>query len=413
MCIGQCLIGPHNRRRTMGLRSLKRACKKEEHPVVLKRMLAVISVATKIKKLGIKKMMAYEVTAAELQMSKTWVRDQARNFRKRGIAGMYSKPIPGRRVTYSRKIIKKAIKNIRKDGGRLTPRKLANEVARLEKKGRRMSNRHARRILHKMGMTAKKAVKVNVAMAKPHEVYGWRRMTLPQILALMEAGYVVGIEDEMTAYQDASGNGYYWSPPGETVKVPYIGDGEKFIVLGLTTAPDENGVASHCNVTDDAANTDAFIKLLKKAERMYGLLIVLTDNASWHKSKKLKAFLDERENRIIVYHLPTASAYLSLQEENWRQTKLSEFYQDYFSSIAKKKKATIHYLNTKLNPNLDLWKYLLRSPYAQRRNAKRRKNRHEKEGALQYIIRKYDGLKVPKRGKKYWPIFADPARSQQ
>lgn len=375
-------------------------------------MLAVRSYKIKMKRLEISENMAYKLTAEEMQMSPSSVRNHVKNYVEKGVAGLYDKPRPGRPHIYDRKIIKKAVENIKKGGGRVTPRKLTNEIARLDKSKQKMSDRQALRILHGMGLTPKKAESANVASAKPHEVYYWRRVTLPQILALRRAGYTVTIVDEMVVYQDANGKAIYWSPPGETVKVPYVGDHDKCTALGLTTEPDKNGIARHCNVMAKKGNTKSFIELLEKAVKMFGLIVVITDRASWHMSDALKNYLDKMQNMIIIYHLPKASPYMSLQEANWRQTKLSEYYQEYYSNIEKKKKKTQWYLDNKLNPHLDLWKYLLRSPYAHRRNIKRRKNRHRKEGALQYIIRKYNELEVPKLSKKYAPLFADPARRQ-
>lgn len=403
---GLDLIGPRNRRRTMGLGRLKRAIKAETDTATLRRMLAVNAFRTKTKKEKMTKMKAYESTADEHLISVTTVRNYVRNFRKKGIVGLYRKSGSGRLHTYDRALIKKAIGLIKKNGGRITPRKLINKV--YELCGRRMSRRQALRILHELGLTGKKAERAHVAAAKPHTVYYWRKVVLPQILALKKEGYTVAIEDEMVVYQDACGNLTYWSPPGEAVKVPYMGDHSKRVALGLTTEPDKNGNVLHCNVMHKAANTKGFIKLLKKAVKMFGLIVVIVDNASWHKSDELKDFLCTMENSIVVFHLPKGSSYLSLQEANWRQTKLSEFYGEYYSSIAKKSQKVLRYLNKKLNPRLDLWKYLLRSPYAYRRGMKRRKNLHEKEGAFQYIVRKYGDLPISK-SKKYAPLFADPA----
>ena len=391
----------------MGFGRLKKAIKEETDPVVLKRLLVVSSVRTKIKKLKITKTLIYEITAEEFHISKSSVRNYMRYYKKKGIKGLYTKSGSGRLHTYDRRDINLSIEKIKKNGGRVTPRKLITEMK--KRCGRAMSRRQALRILHELGYTRKKAEKAHVAAAKPHEVYYWRRVVLPQILALKKEGYMVMIEDEMVVYQDAHGKLTYWSPPGETVKVPYIGDHNKRVAFGLTTEPDKDGNAMHCNVMHDAANTEGFIKLLKKAVKMFGLIVVIVDNASWHKSNELKDFLDEMENMIVVFHLPTGSSYLSIQEANWRQTKLSEFYGDYFPSMAKKSRKTLRYLNNHLNPHLDLWKYLLRSPYAYRRNIKRRKNLHDKEGAFQYIVRKYDNLPIIK-SKKYAPLFADPGR---
>lgn len=393
----------------MRLGRLKKACKAERNEIARKRMQVVISVQTKLNMLGVNKTTAYKVTAAEEQISVTAVRDYVRRYKKDGVAGMYNRPIRGRPRIYDPKLVRASYELLKNNnGGRVTPRLLMLKVAEKDGSGRVMSIRQARRLLREMGMTPKKAERTDVAAAPPREVYYWLRVTLPIILELRKHGYTVAVEDEMVVSQDANGKQIYWSPPGVTVKVPYIGDHDNCVALGLTTEPDENGVARHCNIMEKSANTDNFIKLLEKAESEYGLIVVIVDRAGWHHSKKLKTFLASREGRIVVFQLPKGSAYKSVQEANWRQTKLSEFYSEYFSSIDMKSDATQEYLDSKLNPDLNLWAYLLRSPYAYRRNIKRRKKHYGEKGPLAYIIRKYDGLKVPKLGKKYAPLFGDP-----
>ena len=373
--------------------SLDRACKEERDPKVLKRMQAVRMVNIKMNKLGFTKRRACEVTAEELQMSESSIRNYIRNYREYGVRGLYDRPRSGAPPIYDPDMIDAAIAALEQKG-RITPRLLAAEVQERQGDGRRMSVRHARRELRSRRMSPKKAQHANVAAAKPHAVYHWRCIALPLILALRMLGYTVAVGDEMIVGQDANGDAVYWSEVGVPVKVPYVGDHDKFSALGITTEPDRHGRARRCHVAAKKANTASFIDLLDKAFSAFGPLVVIVDRAGWHNSNELKKYLRSKKGKIIVILLPVGSSYMNAKEQDWKQTKLADFYSDYYSSIGKKETATIDYLDTKLNPNLDIWKYLIRSPYAYRGNTRRRRRHYGSQGALQYIINKYGGPKI-------------------
>ena len=227
--------------------------------------------------------------------------------------------------------------------------------------------------------------------------------------AIRMLGYTVAVGDEMIVGQDANGDAVYWSDIGVPVKVPYVGDHDKFSALGITTEPDRHGRARRCHVTAEKANTASFIDLLDNALKAFGPLVVIVDRAGWHNSNELKKYLRSKKGKIIVILLPVGSSYMNAKEQDWKQTKLADFYSDYYSSIGKKETATIDYLDTKLNPNLDIWKYLIRSPYAYRGNTRRRRRHYGSQGALQYIINKYGGPKIVQHPfkiiEKYGPDY--------
>ena len=362
----------------------------------------------KMNKLGFTKRRACEVTAEELQMSESSIENYILNYREYGVGGLYDRPKSGAPPIYDSDVIDAAIADLEQKG-RVTPRLLAAKVQELQGGKRRMSVRHARRELRTRRMSPKKAQHANVAAAKPHAVYRWRLIVLPFVLALRMLGYTVAVGDEMIVGQDANGDAVYWSDIGVPVKVPYVGDHDKFSALGITTEPDRHGRARRCHVTAEKANTASFIDLLDNALKAFGPLVVIVDRAGWHNSNELKKYLRSKKGKIIVILLPVGSSYMNAKEQDWKQTKLADFYSDYYSSIGKKETATIDYLDTKLNPNLDIWKYLIRSPYAYRGNTRRRRRHYGSQGALQYIINKYGGPKIVQHPfkiiEKYGPDY--------
>lgn len=376
----------------MGKKELDNAYNEETNLIVSKRIQAVRSVNIKIEVLGLTEKKAMEVTALELRMSVSTIKNYRRRYRDYGIPGLYDLPRSGAPPIYPPEKIDAAIDELQKKG-RLTARRLAIRLQEMLG-GPRMSRRHARRVLAERRKSPKKAQHVNVAAAKPHQVYRWRWVFFPVILALRMAGYTIAVGDEMVVSQDANGDAVYWSDIGVPVKVPYFGDHDNFTTLGITTEPGKDGRARRCHVTAKRGNTVSFMDLLDKAFSEFGRLVVIVDRASWHQSDALKEYLRSKNGKIIVILLPVGSAYLNAKEQDWRQTKLADYYSEYYPSIGKKEDATVEYLDAELNPYINIWKYLIRSPYAYRKSAKRRKQRYGSKGPLQYIIDKYAMPKI-------------------
>lgn len=357
------------------------------------RLQAVYSVHIKMNEQKINKTQAMKITALEQRVSMSSIKNYMRNYREYDIRGLYEQPRTGAPNVYDPKVVDAAIEELGQEG-RITPHKLAKKVQEMLGDDEMMSKRHARRLLRDRKKSPKKAQHANVAAAKPHKVYRWRTLFLPLILVLRALGYTIAVGDEMIVSQDANGDAVYWSDVGVPVKVPYIGDHDKVAALGITTEPDKNGRARRCHVTSESANTESFIDLLGKAFKEFGPLVVIVDRAGWHNSNALKEYLRSMNGRIIVILLPVGSSYMNAKEQDWHQTKLADYYSEYYSSIKKKEDATILYLDTKLNPDLNIWKYLIRSPYAYRKGIRRRKKHYGAKGALQYIIDRYEDART-------------------
>jgi len=69
-------------------------------------------------------------------------------------------------------------------------------------------------------------------------------------------------------------------------------------------------------------NTESFIEFLRYLLRIYAKLMIVLDNASWHKSKDTMEFVDENKERIQLVYLPPYSPEMSATEECWRQTRM-------------------------------------------------------------------------------------------
>ena len=104
-------------------------------------------VSIKMNKLGFTKRRACEVTAEELQMSETAIKNHIRSYREYGVKGLYDRPRSGAPPIYDSDAVDAAIADLEREGGRITASLLAARVQELQGGGPRMSARHARREL--------------------------------------------------------------------------------------------------------------------------------------------------------------------------------------------------------------------------------------------------------------------------
>ena len=105
-------------------------------------------VSIKMNKQGLTKRRACEVTAEELQMSETAIKNHIRSYRKYGVKGLYDRPRSGAPPIYDSDAVDAAIADLEREGGRrITASLLAARVQELQGGGPRMSARHARREL--------------------------------------------------------------------------------------------------------------------------------------------------------------------------------------------------------------------------------------------------------------------------
>jgi len=90
-----------------------------------------------------------------------------------------------------------------------------------------------------------------------------------------------------------------WSPKGKPARVQTSLSGERFYVYGGLTK-DDFIYGYH-----DRANSAAFIEFLKLLREKLGKVMVLVDNASPHKSKKTKEYVESCNGDVVlVYQLP-------------------------------------------------------------------------------------------------------------
>jgi transposase len=111
-----------------------------------------------------------------------------------------------------------------------------------------------------------------------------------------------------------------WAKRGQRPLVPTAGTQEQVHLFGAYNW--RNGVVSW--LTSAKKNSDAFIAFLEHlatTEYPHQRLILVLDNASYHRSKVAQAALSALEDRVFVLWLPKYSPFLNPIERFWLHLK--------------------------------------------------------------------------------------------
>ena len=127
-------------------------------------------------------------------------------------------------------------------------------------------------------------------------------------------GYTVLYMDESHFNTNPSA-GRTWCPIGSKVEQPLPPWGKRVTLYGALG----DGVSYIKQY--DAGNTDNTILFLKYLHKKVGKVVLITDNASYHKSKKLRGYLYGTNYEVKLEFIPPYSPDLNYIELLWRETK--------------------------------------------------------------------------------------------
>jgi transposase len=110
----------------------------------------------------------------------------------------------------------------------------------------------------------------------------------------------------------------------------------------------------------DLFNQYTFLDYLKQIKKRLGKVILITDRARQHQSKKVQKNILKKTNDLIkIFYLPKGSPEFNAVEECWRQGKYDLLVSKYYPRFADLKSSIAKYYRTR-RFNLDIVKYLLR-----------------------------------------------------
>jgi transposase len=162
------------------------------------------------------------------------------------------------------------------------------------------------------------------------------------------------VQDESIFVHDILIRRKLWLPKGIRSVVTATGSHQRTCVFGTLTM-DGRQLFRQYGIFDQ----DTFLDYLKQVKKRIGKVVMFTDRARQHQSKKVKEYLEENKDSVRILYLPKGSPEFNAVEECWRQGKYDLLVSKYYPKFTDLKSSIARYYRTR-RFNLDIIKYLLR-----------------------------------------------------
>ena len=156
---------------------------------------------------------------------------------------------------------------------------------------------------------------------------------------------VVLVSDEMILTTQTATQ-KIWLPEGEFPKIEVAGKRDRRCIYGyLNTKTGQQHAFKTLK-----CNSEATIETLKKIGKIHPneKIVIIWDNASWHKSALVKAFLAETTYNFYFINFPPYSPELNPQEHVWKQGRSEITHNNFIENIDKATDAFVEHLNSTL-----------------------------------------------------------------
>lgn len=183
--------------------------------------------------------------------------------------------------------------------------------------GIELSKSGVSRLLHHLGLSPQ-IPKYKSYKQNPQKLRRYLQATFPEVVReARRTGAVIYFVDEAAVRADAH-RGTTWAPVGET---PVVEDSGDRFGLRLISAVSPRGDLKFA-AFEGRMTSQRFVAFLKKLRADTGKpIIVIADNASYHKDGAVKRYLRPTPEGIRVEHLPTYSPELNPDEQVWNHLK--------------------------------------------------------------------------------------------
>jgi transposase len=269
------------------------------------------------------------------------VRNWISDFLQQGVKSFTPKISQGRPRSLTpreEKIIIKTLENppslVGFCGGSWNAKKVRQFI--LDKFKKKFSKKYIPELLKKLGLTFKKA---RVQVRGKNEVLReqWIELVWPRIVetAELQDGHILfGDSAHFSIFGTA---GYTWGPKNAECIVESTGSKKGLHIIGAINYKTAN---THAMLLEDMVDEDAFICFLKMIlSETRKPIHLIVDNASYHKSKKVKEFKTKNAKRLTIHYLPPYSPDYNPIEGLWKKIKSETTHNVYFPSIEELKKA--------------------------------------------------------------------------
>ena len=205
----------------------------------------------------------------------------------------------------------------------LTPRKLRNWI-----RGKlyiQYSLCSVRRILRFLGFSSKRSTTryasaadadaIKRWQADADAIKRWQADAADMISGAKRRGFTIVVQDESIFLRTGTNGRKLWSRVGDPVAVTRYGRRDRTVVYGAL-AEDGTRLMRQYEKFDGPT----FVRYLEEVRRKWGKAFLIMDNASQHKTKGVREYLEGYDGMEILYP-PTATPELSMVEAIWKDTK--------------------------------------------------------------------------------------------
>jgi transposase len=158
-------------------------------------------------------------------------------------------------------------------------------------------------------------------------------------------------EDESILTYDSTRRSV-WAKRGSKPRVLVTGSHRRVYLFGALTLNRRHLFRQYREM-----NGHSFTAFLRQLKQRYGRLILLIDNAPWHTSMPVKAYVNENRSWLRVVYFPTNAPEMNPVEECWRQMKNDIVGSTFHPTFQQLKNTLTTYLRTKRYKH-NLLKYL-------------------------------------------------------
>lgn len=124
-----------------------------------------------------------------------------------------------------------------------------------------------------------------------------------------------------------------WVPPEETDPVVLHAPTRKSLALFGAVRPDDGKMVVQPEPKFNATSFLKFLQKLSRRRRRGRRMVVVADNASWHRARTLQPWLSERKRWLTLDFLPPYSPELNSIERVWKLTRRICTHNQYFEFL--------------------------------------------------------------------------------
>ena len=235
----------------------------------------------------------------------------------------------------------------------LTPPKLRNWIR--NKLSVRYSLCSVRRILQLLGFSSKRSTTAYSSAADADTVRQWQKDAKSVISGARRRGFrVVVVQDESIFIRLGTNGRKLWSRVGDPVTVVRGGRRDRIVVYGALADDGTRLMRKY-----DTFDGPTFVRYLREVRYKWGKALIITDNASQHRHRDVKKYLEGNDGVEVLY-LPTATPKLSAVENVWKDAKYRLVTSEFYETLEDLTHAVSEYFRT-CPIRLDIYKFLYRT----------------------------------------------------